>query len=60
MRSHLSKAFFLPAVLLLLTGCYDRWTGNYDTVPEATDLDSAELETSELSPDELKERERLL
>lgn len=60
MRSLLPKAFFLSAVLLLLTGCYDRWTGNYEEVPEATELDETELETSKLSPDELKERECLL
>ena len=38
--------FFLPAALLL-TGCYDRWTSNYDEVPELEYGRSALLETSE-------------
>ena len=39
---------FLPAVLLL-SGCYDRWTGNYDKVQELTPENSAVVETSEVS-----------
>ena len=41
-------ALFLPAALLL-AGCYDRWTGNYDKTPEMTAENSAIIETAEVS-----------
>ena len=53
------RLFFLlllPAGLLLFSlGCYDRYTGNYDEVPELTE--SAFLE--EVKPDEKFEEERI-
>lgn len=55
----LLTVFFLPAALLL-TGCYDRWTGNYDQLPEATELDDASLDTRTLTPEEQKKREDIL
>ena len=49
---------FLPAaVLLLLCGCYDRSTGNYDDIPELDADDSALLEKSEA--EEIPEEENL-
>lgn len=45
----------LPLLLsaaLLLTGCYDRWTGNYAEVPELSGDEGAFLESAELSQEE--------
>ena len=58
---------FLPVLapvfaIFLLTGCYDRWTGNYEKTPEleAADGKSAILEVSETSQnDDAKRREAL-
>ena len=48
-RRMVLPAIFLSAAALLLSGCYDRWTGNYDKVPELTADNSAVIETSEVS-----------
>ncbi len=50
------------AAVLVLTGCYsDRWTGNYDDIPElGLDEASADKATAQESPDVLKAREDLL
>jgi len=49
----LLQRMILPVIFLsaflLLTGCYDRWTGSYDKVPEMTAEESAVIETAELS-----------
>ncbi len=52
-----SLFFFLTvsAALLLGTGCYDRYTGNYDEVPEL-EIESALIEESEDSGKEEEER----
>ena len=45
---------FLAAVLL--TGCYNRWTGNYSAVPELENENGVILETAELSPEEQRKQ----
>ena len=45
-----------PVAALLLTGCYNRWTGNYDELPELTGEENAVLESSALSPEEQQKR----
>jgi len=68
MRSHISdlgRIRMLLSVLaaaLLLTGCYsDRWTGNYDDIPElGLDGSGAVKNDSPESPEALKKREEIL
>ena len=51
-------AGMLLAVSLIscLTGCYDRWTGNYDKVPELDQKHSAVIDKSELSEADKQKR----
>lgn len=54
-------SLFLSASLLFSGGCYDRFTGNYDEVPELadSDLQMASSEEAEEEDDEKLEEERL-
>lgn len=42
---------------LLLSGCYDRWTGNYGDIPELETEEGGILETSGPSPEDIKKQE---
>lgn len=55
-------AGMLPAVFLMifLTGCYDRWTGNYDKIPELDAEHAAVLEKVEMSPEDRKKQRELV
>jgi len=61
MNLRFPAGMLFPAFLILcLTGCYDRWTGNYDQVPELASKRSAIIAESELSKEEKKEQQKLL
>ena len=47
-------------LLIFLTGCYDRWTGNYDEIPELTAQHGAVLEKTELSQAERDKQRKVL
>ena len=55
-------AGMLPAVFLMvfLTGCYDRWTGNYDKLPELDAKHNAVLAKVEMTPEERKKQREIL
>ena len=57
LRSVRALLFFAS---FLLTGCYDRWTGNYDKVPELETEERGILETSGPSPEDIKKQEEEL
>ena len=67
MKSHIFdsdmiRVFLLAAAALVLTGCYsDRWTGNYDDIPELGIADAAAVRSAlRESPEALKKREEIL
>ena len=68
MRSHIfdsdriRMSFLALAAAFVLTGCYsDRWTGNYDDIPELGIADAAASKAaSQESPEALKKREEIL
>ena len=45
---------------LLLSGCYNRWTGNYDAVPELETEGGGILESTVLSPEDVRKQEEEL
>lgn len=61
----MTSRFSLPLLIsalaaLFLTGCYDRWTGNYDEVPELKPNNSAIVAVSEFSKKDIEERRKIL
>lgn len=57
----IQTGMLLAAFLMLsLTGCYDRWTGNYDKIPELDSKHNALLAKSEMSPEERKKQREVL
>ena len=55
-RFLLLSLMLLSAAVLFSGGCYDRFTGNYDEIPELVDIES-EVENPEEEAKKEKERE---
>lgn len=56
----LPLGMMLMSLMVCLTGCYDRWTGNYEDIPELDYTHAAVLEKNELTEEERQKQRELL